>query len=116
LMIEVVAHETSTLSLTLPDGSRLPVNTQCALFYISHTWSHDSTATSVDIEQVFSKGRLILSHVQNRLSVQSTHTLLCLGAWAKLGLVKDKDVMQAARLPEVVGCEDELDSKWDCVL
>jgi hypothetical protein len=42
--------------------------------------------------------------------------LLCLGAWAKLDLVKDKDVMQAARLPEVVGCEDELDSKWDCVL
>jgi hypothetical protein len=37
LMIEVVAYETSTLSLTLPDGSRLPVNTQCALFYISHT-------------------------------------------------------------------------------
>jgi hypothetical protein len=37
-------------------------------------------ATSVDVEQVFSKGRLVLPHVQNRLSVQSTCALLCLGA------------------------------------
>jgi len=30
------------------------------------------TATSVDVEHVFSKGRLILSHVWNRLLAQST--------------------------------------------
>jgi len=63
------------------------------------------TATSVDVERVFSKGRLVLSHVRNGLSVQSTRASLCLGAWSRMGLVKDKDVMQAARLPEVKGCE-----------
>jgi hAT family C-terminal dimerisation region len=39
-----------------------------------------TTATSVDMEHVFSKERLVLSHVRNGLSVQSTCTLMCLGA------------------------------------
>src|ERR1700694_5571376 len=74
------------------------------------------TATSVDVERVFSKGRLVLSHVRNALSVQSTRALLCLGAWSRMGLVKDKDIMQVAKLPDVKGCEPELDSDWDRVL
>ncbi len=74
------------------------------------------TATSVDVERVFSKGRLVLSHVRNRLSVQSTRALLCLGAWSRMGLVKDKDILQAARLPEIDGCEAELADDWDCIL
>jgi len=72
-------------------------------------------ATSVDVERVFSKGRLILSHVRNGLSVQSTRALVCLGAWSRMGFIKDKDVMDAARLPDVEGCEAELDSGWDDV-
>ena len=47
--------------------------------------------------------------------MQSTRALLCLGAWSKWGLVKDKDVMRAAKLPEVEGCEAELDLDWDHV-
>jgi hypothetical protein len=74
------------------------------------------TATLVDVEQVFSKGRLVLSHVRNGLSVQSTCALLCLGAWSKMGFVMNKDVMLAAKLPEVAGSEVELDSHWDCIL
>ena len=74
------------------------------------------TATSVDVECVFSKGRLILSHVQNGLSVQSTCVLMCLGAWSRMGMVKDKDVMEAAKLPEVKEIEDELEHGWDDIL
>ena len=74
------------------------------------------TATSIDMECIFSKGRLILSHVWNGLSVQSTHALMCLSAWSRMGLVKDKDVMEAARLPDVKGSKAELDSGWDDVL
>jgi hypothetical protein len=70
-------------------------------------------ATSVDVERVFSKGRLVLSHVRNGLSVQSTRALMCLNAWSPMGLVKDKDVMEAARLPDVNGNEAELDSDSD---
>ena len=40
-------------------------------------------ATSVGVEQTFSKG-LLLSHIRNRLSlaVQSTRALVCLGLWS----------------------------------
>jgi hypothetical protein len=34
----------------------------------------------------------------------------------KMGLVRDKDVMEAVRLPDVNGSEGELDSYWDNIL
>ena len=71
------------------------------------------TATSVNVERVFSKGRLVLSHVRNGLLVQSMRALMCLGAWSKMGLVKDKDLIEAGKLPDVDGDESELDSDWD---
>jgi hAT family C-terminal dimerisation region len=69
------------------------------------------TATSVDVERVFSKGRLVLSHVRNRLSAQSTRALMCLGAWSRMGLVKDRDIMAVVRLPDANGREAGLDSE-----
>ena len=71
------------------------------------------SATSVDVERTFSQGRLVLSHVRSRLSVQSTRALLCLGEWSAMGLVNDDDVKSAATLPEVKGEEDELKANWD---
>jgi len=74
-------------------------------------------ASSVAVERVFSKGRLLISHVRNRLSAQSTRALLCLGYWSKMGFVKPDD-MKA--LPDE---EDDLDSEvwsntneWSIVL
>ena len=46
-------------------------------------------ATSVDMEWLFSKGHMVLLYLCNHPSAQSTHALLCLGQWSKLGLVKD---------------------------
>ncbi len=74
------------------------------------------SATSVNVERVFSKGKLVLSHVRNGLSVQSTRALLCLGAWSKVGLVKDEDVVLAAKLADVNGDEADLGSDWDDIL
>ena len=71
---------------------------------------------SVDVEWVFSRGRLLLSHICNGLSVQSTRILMCLGAWSRICLVKDDDVMEAVRLPEVNGVEVELDRDWDKIM
>ena len=72
-------------------------------------------ATSVDVEHIFSQGRLLLSHVRSRLSVQSTRALMCLGVWSKLGFVRNNDILQAAVLPEVNGAEDELKMNWDVI-
>jgi hypothetical protein len=60
-----------------------------------------STATSVDVERLFSRGRLILSHTRSRLSVASTRALLCLGSWSQAGLVRDEDVEAVVKLDEV---------------
>jgi hypothetical protein len=73
------------------------------------------SATSVDVKQTFSQGRLVLSHVCSCLSVQSTHALLCLGEWSMMGLVRDDDVKSAAILPEVNGEEEELAPDWDAL-
>ena len=45
----------------------------CQIYY-----NNCSLATSVDVERVFSRGRLILSHVRSQLTAQSTRSLLCL--------------------------------------
>ncbi len=114
----MVEQEPVYLSPTLSDGIGLLIDTR----YVTQLQSlvldltAANTATSVDVERVFSKGRLVLSHVRNRLSVQSTRALLCLGAWSRMGLVKDKDILQAVRLPEIEGCEAELENNWDCIL
>ena len=73
-------------------------------------------ATSVDVERVFSQGRLLLSHIRSRLSVQSTRALMCLGVWSKLGYITDSDVKAVVlTLPEIDDEDDEmeLDINWD---
>ena len=66
-----------------------------------------SSATSVDVERVFSKGQLVLSQTQNCLSVESTRALLCLGYWSRLGYVEDSDIQAAAVLPDIMGKDAE---------
>ena len=68
------------------------------------------------MERVFSKGRLLLSHVRNRLTVDSTRALLCLGTWSKLGFVNKEDLLAAAVLPEVKEGEEDLPDDFDLIL
>ena len=72
-------------------------------------------ATSVDVERVFSQGRIVLSHLRNRLSVMSTRAVMCLGVWSCLGYVKDSDIKAAVTLPvvHVDEKEDRLTLGWD---
>ena len=67
---------------------------------------------------MFSQGRLLLSHVRSRLSVQSIRALMCLGVWSKLGFITDSDVKAAViGLPELNGDDEEteLDINWDSI-
>jgi hAT family C-terminal dimerisation region len=71
-------------------------------------------ATSVDVERVFSRGRLVLSHVRSRLTAQSTRALICLGSWSLMGLVMDSDVLAVGALADIEGDEElELREGWD---
>ena len=65
-------------------------------------------ATSVHVERVFSQGRILLSHIRSRLSVQSTCALMCLGVWSLMGYVEDSDIKAATIKPELLGDEKEL--------
>jgi hypothetical protein len=86
-----------------------PMLARMALDYLS------IPATSVDVERIFSHGRLVLSHVRSRLSVQSTRALICVGAWSRLGLVKTEDVFSAAMLADIKEDAEMLGSDWDAL-
>ncbi|KIL71295.1 hypothetical protein M378DRAFT_64807, partial [Amanita muscaria Koide BX008] len=77
-----------------PRLSRMAMDYQCV------------PATSVDVERAFSQGRILLSHIRNRLSAESTRSLLCLGAWFKADLVQTNDIIVASKLPELKKLED----------
>jgi len=72
------------------------------------------SATTIGVECVFSQGRLVLPHVQNRLSSQMTHAVMTIGAWSKLGLVKDLDIKTALE-KEDQGPEEELPASWNAI-
>nr|VWP01875.1 Non-specific serine/threonine protein kinase (EC [Ganoderma boninense] len=77
-------------------------------------------ATSVDVERVFSRGRLLLSHICNRLSAQSTRAILCLGSWAQAGFVKPADERKVTQLEEIDNGDEEasdyeMEEGWDAI-
>ena len=94
--------------------SQYRVSTDIVIRVFESTNTHIS-ATSVNVERVFSMGHILLSHLRSRLSVQSTRALMLVGAWSKLGYVKNNDVKAATILPEVEGEEEELDKNWDLI-
>ena len=59
------------------------------------------SGSSVDVEQVFSQGQLILPYICNWLWSKSTHALLHLGNWSQGSLVINSDIKAAAILPDV---------------
>ena len=65
------------------------------------------------MERLFSRGRLLLTNVHSRLSVQSTRALLCLGYWSLLGLIRSEDIESITKLLDVQGDEEELKEGWD---
>jgi len=77
-----------------------------------------SPATSVDVEQVFSQGRIVLSHLRSRLSVQSTQALMCLRVWSRLGYVRDIDIRAVVILSKLPANTKEanLAAGWDAIL
>lgn len=62
---------------------------------------------------MFSQGRILLSHIRSRLSVQSTRALMCLGVWSLMGYVNDSDIKAAVIIPDIIGDEDEIADGWD---
>ena len=109
----------TSLSILITDGTGLSLNPWYVTYFVIlfYCWL-PSVATSVDVEHVFSKGQIPLSHVHNWLSVQSTRALLCLGAWSLMGYVKDSDIKAVTMLPDLKEGEEEepLGDDWDLII
>ncbi|KIK20438.1 hypothetical protein PISMIDRAFT_105800 [Pisolithus microcarpus 441] len=73
-------------------------------------------AMSVGVECTFSQGHVLLSHVCNCLSAQTTCSLLCLSQWSSLDLIANKDLESVTLLLEVNGDEVEMAEGWDNIL
>ena len=73
------------------------------------------TATSIDVEWLFSGGHSIVTHTHSWLSAQTTCALLCLKAWSILNLVKTEDVFTMAALKDLQGGDVALEDSWDSI-
>ena len=72
----------------------------CHLLLIVCVLTACTAATTVDVERLFSRGRLILNHTRNRSTASRVCSLICLGNWFKHNLVADEDVrVQVCRAP-----------------
>ena len=82
---------------------------------IPMTVSDYRLATSVNVEHIFSKGQILLSHLCSRHLVQLMHALICVRAWSLMGYMKDNDIKAVTGLPEVDGDEEDLEDNWDMI-
>ena len=82
------------------------------LHWLSDSYPLPIIASSIAVERVFSKGRLIMSHIQNRLSADSSRALMCLGAWTRAGYVETADLKHAASLPDAKDDEPWPEDNW----
>jgi hypothetical protein len=65
------------------------------LFCISLNYSLYHLATAVDVERSFSRGRILISHLRNRLRASSIRALMCFGDWCRQQLVSDMELTAA---------------------
>jgi hypothetical protein len=83
---------------------------------VCHHRAHLILATSVDVERVFSRGRLILSHTRSRLSAQTSRAIICLGCWSTLDMAKSATlarVFKNVREAELGEVETLFEDGWD---
>jgi hypothetical protein len=83
-----VENVADPLKWWLTHSHTFPTLSQMALDYLS------IPATSTAVERVFSQGRHLLSHTRNRMKGKTLCAHLCLGSWARKGLVDVKDLIE----------------------
>ena len=84
-------------------------------FYFDNCADQYLSASTVAVECIFSKCYLIITHICNCLSAQSTWALMCLRAWSSAEYVFPTDLTYTASLPEPK--EDDIwsDDNWEVI-
>lgn len=70
-------------------------------------------ATSVDVERLFSRGRVILNHMRNSLDPRMFCAMLCLGEWIGAGVIQYEDLKVAVGGLLDISDDVELPVGWD---
>ncbi len=51
----------------------------------------------MDVERSFSRGRILITHLRNRLRAPSIRALMCFGDWCRVGVVSDSELAGALK-------------------
>lgn len=54
---------------------------------------HKHTATSVAVERTFSRGRILIPHLRNRLRAVTIQALMCFGDWSREDFVTNLELV-----------------------
>lgn len=52
-----------------------------------------STASAVSVERSFSRGRILISHLRNRLRAFTIRALMCFGDWSREDFVTNDELI-----------------------
>lgn len=58
---------------------------------------------------MFSRGRILLAHIRNRMTTETTRAAMCLGIWSELDLIDAGDLRFVAAMPEVEDADEEVE-------
>lgn len=53
-----------------------------------------SIASSVTVERSFSRGRILISHLHNRLCADTIRALMCFGDWSREDFVSNAELVE----------------------
>lgn len=50
-------------------------------------------ASSVAVERTFSRGRILISHLRNRLQAETIRALMCFGDWSREDYISNEELI-----------------------
>lgn len=65
------------------------------------------SASTVSVERSFSRGRLLISHLRNRLRSNTIQALMCFGDWSRLNLFTPAELISMLKEDDNEDDEDE---------
>lgn len=91
----MVGDESEGLSKPVETSYLCAPNTWCvfrSLFQsFSQTWF---LASSVSVERTFSRGRILIPHLRNRLRPETVRALMCFGDWSREDFVSNAELVK----------------------
>lgn len=64
-------------------------------------------ASTVSVERSFSRGRILISHLRNRLRSNTIQALMCFGDWSRLDLFTPAELLEMLKESDKDDDDDE---------